>query len=216
MTVRVAVVDDYALVVAGVARLLEPYTDRVQVVEMDANEHPIEPIDVALYDAYAQGQANHHDVDPLLVDDTIERVVMYTWNFSPELIDAARRRGMAGYLSKALHGHELADAIVQVNAGGFVLTSPTNPTGRHRTIGDWPGRDLGLTERESEVLALLTQGFATQRIADTMFLSPNTVKTHFKTLYRKLRINSRSEAVLWGIDHGFRPDNYRERHPNDP
>lgn len=215
MTVTVAVVDDYALVVAGVARLLEPYDHRVEVVEIDANKQPEHPVDVALYDAFAQGQANHDDVGPLLDDDKIERVVMYTWNFAPELIDAARRRGIAGYLSKSLAANHLADAIEHIAAGTFVCSTPPSSKGRPQPKGDWPGRALGLSERESEVLALLTQGFDTRRIADTMFLSPNTIKTYFKSLYRKLDVNTRSAAVLWGIDHGFRPDRYRERQPNN-
>ena len=213
MTVTVAVIDDYALVVAGVARLLEPYEQRVEVVEIDANEHPGHHVDVALYDAFAQGQANHDDVRPLLDDDTIGHVVMYTWNFAPALIDIARRRGIAGYLSKSLAADHLADAIEHIAAGNFVCSTPPTISRTHPK-GDWPGRSLGLSERESEVLALLTQGYDTRRIADTMYLSPNTIKTYFKSLYRKLDVNTRSAAVLWRIDHGFRPDQYRERQPN--
>ena len=213
MTVSVAVVDDYALVVAGVAHLLEPHDDRVDVVEIDANEQPDADVDIALYDAFAQGQANHDDVQPLLDDATIGRVVMYTWNFAPELIDAARRRGIAGYLSKSLNSDELADAIEQIAGGEFVVSEPPAAPGRPQTKGNWPGRALGLTERESEVLALLTQGFDTKRVAATMYLSPNTIKTYFKSLYRKIDVNSRSAAILWGIDHGFRPDHYRNRQP---
>ena len=48
-----------------------------------------------------------------------------------------------------------------------------------------------------------------------MHLSPNSVKSHAKSLYRKLDIHQRGEAILWGIDHGFRPERVRVRHPND-
>jgi DNA-binding NarL/FixJ family response regulator len=208
--VRVAVVDDYELVVAGVARLLEPFGDLVRVVEIDANELPGQPVDVALYDAFAQGQADHDDVQPLLDHAAVSHVVMYTWNFAAHLIDTARRRGLAGYLSKSLTGAELADAIAHVATGKFVVSPPPPSRGRPEGRGDWPGRSLGLTERESEVLALLTQGHDTKQVAATMYLSANSVKTHMKSLYRKLNVHTRSEAILWGIDHGFRPD--RQRH----
>lgn len=214
MTVRVAVVDDYALVVAGVAKLLEPYRDRVRVVEIDANKHPDEPIDVAMYDAFAQGQAHHSDVQPLLDDSDVDHVVMYTWNFAPQLIEAARDRSMSGYLAKSLPADQLVESIERIAHGEFVLSPPPPAPGRPQNRGDWPGRSLGLSERESEVLSLLTQGFDTRRIADTMYLSQNTIRTYFKSLYRKLDVNTRSAAVLWGIDHGFRPDQYRERQPH--
>lgn len=209
MPVNVAVYDDYVLVVAGVARLLEPFTDRIAVVELDANAHPIEPVDVALYDAFAQGQANHDDVQPLLDDDHIEHVVMYTWNFDPWLVAEAQRRGLAGYVSKSVTGQQLAEAIEAATTGQFVVSEPPSRPGRVESPGDWPGRGDGLTERESEVLALYTQGHTTKEVAAIMYLSPNSIKTHAKSLYRKLGVHTRAAAVLWGVDHGFRPDRYR-------
>ena len=215
MPVKITIVDDYEIVVAGVASMLEPYTDRVEVVEIYTNVPPSEPVDIALYDGFAQGQADHADLTPLLADPVVARVVMYTWNFDPGLLQIARRRGLAGYLSKSLPGDRLADDLQRIADDEFVVTDPalTRRLGTH--VGDWPGRPLGLTERESEVLALITQGATTKAIAGTMYLSPNSVKTHVKSLYRKIGVHSRSEAILWGIDHGFRPDRYRERRPND-
>jgi len=210
VTVRVAVVDDYALVVAGVARLLEPFRDRIAVVEIDANMHPVAEIDVALYDAFAQGQANHEDIQSLLDDRSISHVIMYTWNFAPDLIEQGRRRGLAGYVSKSTTAAQLADAIEAVARGEFVV-SAAPPRGRPEGRGDWPGRTYGLTERESEVLALYTQGCTTDEVATIMYLSPNSIKTYSKSLYRKLDVHTRSAAILWGIDHGFRPDQFRAR-----
>ena len=211
MTVSVAVVDDYEIVVAGVAQMLEPFADRVAITEIDANVHPSRPVDIALYDTFAQGQVHHADLVPLLRDPSIGKVAIYTWNFDPQLLAVARSRGLGGYLSKALPAEELADALVLVAGGDFVVSEPA---ARKRLGGDWPGRSLGLTGRESEVLALITQGYATRDIADMMYISPNSVKTHTKSLYRKLDVHSRTEAAMWGITHGFRPDRYRERNPN--
>lgn len=210
-----AIADDYAVVVAGVERLLEPFADRVKVVELVANRVPEGPIDVALFDAFAQGQADNEDLRALLDHDSIRRVVVYTWDFTPTLVETARRRGIGGYLSKALTGAELADAIEQVHQGEFVLSAAPPNRGRQEGRGDWPGRPHGLTERESEVLALLTQGCDTRRIAEIMHLSQNSIKTYSKSLYRKIDVHTRSEAILWGIDHGFRPDHYWERDPGN-
>ena len=70
---------------------------------------------------------------------------------------------------------------------------------------DWPGRREGLTDRESEILALITQGKSNAEVAALTYLSPNTVKSYIRTLYRKIGVDSRTQAVLWGVGNGFRP-----------
>ena len=80
-------------------------------------------------------------------------------------------------------------------------------------LGDWPGRDHGLTAREAEVVALITQGLRNEQIADRMFLSANTVKSYIRSAYRKMRVDNRTRAVLWGVDHGFRPNTIRANTP---
>ena len=72
--------------------------------------------------------------------------------------------------------------------------------------GNWPGRSFGLTQRESEVLALITQGLTNQEIADRAYISINSVKTYVRTAYRKIGVTRRSQAVSWGMQHGFQPD----------
>ncbi len=69
----------------------------------------------------------------------------------------------------------------------------------------WPGQHQGLTARESEVIALVVAGLSNQEIADTAYLSINTVKTYIRTAYRRMGVSTRSQAVLWGLEHGFRP-----------
>jgi DNA-binding NarL/FixJ family response regulator len=211
MTVRVSIYDDYEIVVAGIATMLSPYADRIEIVELNSNTVPMAPVDVTLYDGFAQGQADHHDLDELLVLDHVGHVVMYTWSFDPYLVRVTRERGLAGYLAKSIPAHQLADAIERVAAGEFVVSDPPPAPGRRTSPGDWPGRSLGLTERESEVLALITQGADTATMATTLYLSPNSIKSHVKSLYRKIGVHTRSEAMLWGLDHGFRPDRRRER-----
>ena len=77
------------------------------------------------------------------------------------------------------------------------------------TVGlDWPGREEGLTERESEIMALITQGKSNAEIAAMTYLSINSIKTHIRNAYRKTGVASRSQAVLWGVDHGFKMDRH--------
>ena len=77
---------------------------------------------------------------------------------------------------------------------------------------DWPGRREGLTDREAEILALITQGKSNADVARLTFLSPNTVKSYIRTIYRKIDVGSRTQAVLWGVRNGFTPDHHRIDH----
>ena len=79
--------------------------------------------------------------------------------------------------------------------------------------GDWPGREEGLTARESEVLALITQGLSNAEIADQTCLSINSIKSYIRGSYRKIDVRTRAQAVLWGATHGFLPDRRRKPGP---
>ncbi|MDT5257493.1 MAG: hypothetical protein QOD10_2573 [Mycobacterium sp.] len=63
-----------------------------------------------------------------------------------------------------------------------------------------------------EILALITQGKSNADVARLTYLSPNTVKSYIRTIYRKLGVGSRTQAVLWGVKHGFTPDHHRIEH----
>jgi DNA-binding CsgD family transcriptional regulator len=70
----------------------------------------------------------------------------------------------------------------------------------------------GLSDRESEILTLITQGKSNAEVAALTYLSPNTVKSYIRTIYRKIEVGSRTQAVLWGVKHGFTPDHHRIEH----
>ena len=209
--IQVAIIDDYDVVVVGVANMLEPYRDRVVVAELDTNEPLVDHVDIALYDSFAQPESDHDEVKALIDNPRAAKVVIYTWNFHPDLLDTARDLGVHGYLSKALSARELVGALESVHAGETVISEPATKTTR-TTAGDWPGRSEGLTDREAEILALITQGKNNAEVAALSYLSPNTVKSYIRTLYRKIDVDSRTQAVLWGVRHGFLPDNRRIEH----
>ncbi len=213
--VTVALVDDYDVVLSGLARMLGPYQDRVLVVELDANEPVSTDVDIALYDSFAQPESDHDEVAVLVANPRARRVVMYTWNFHPDLIEAAQDLGVDGYLSKILPARDLVTALEAVHAGETVVSAP--PARDRPPSGlDWPGRSESLTDRESEILALITQGKSNAEVAALTFLSPNTVKSYIRTTYRKIRVSSRTQAVLWGVRHGFTPDHNRLQQWRNP
>jgi len=209
--ILIALIDDYDVVLTGVASMLDPYRDRVLVAEIDANEPLHDNVDIALYDSFAQPESDHEEIEVLVRSPHAKRVAVYTWNFHPNLIDSARRRGAHGYLSKTLPARELVNALEAVHSGQTVISGP--PSRARAAVGlDWPGRREGLTDREAEILALITQGKNNAEVATLSFLSPNTVKSYIRTIYRKIEVGSRTQAVLWGVRNGFTPDHHRIDH----
>jgi DNA-binding NarL/FixJ family response regulator len=206
--ITVALVDDYDVVVRGVANMFDQYSDRVMIAELDSNEPVVEAVDIAMYDSFAQPESDHDEIAALVANRRARRVVVYTWNFHPELVRGAQQQGVHGYLSKTLPARELVAALEAIHAGETVISSA--PARRRSHVGlDWPGRREGLSDRESEILALITQGKSNAEVATLTYLSPNTVKSYIRTIYRKIDVSSRSQAVLWGVRHGFTPDHHR-------
>lgn len=203
--VRLSIIDDFQVIVQGTAALLAPHADQVQLVELVADEAPSEPVDVALLDCFGQAEAHAGIVGEVANHPLVGHVAVYTWNFSPALLERAFELGATSYLSKGLSGSELADAVVATGRGERVVADG-GAVGRPEVGRRWPGRDRGLTEREAEVLTHIAQGKRTREIAESLYLSVNSIKTHTQHLYRKIGVTSRTEAALWGVDHGFRPE----------
>ncbi|MXG88319.1 LuxR C-terminal-related transcriptional regulator [Nocardioides flavescens] len=209
--VRVAVVNDYELVVLGVASLLEPYAERVEVVELDSKMAVRGPVDVVLYDSFAQARVSEDQLRELIGEQSTCKVVIYTWNVSRQLVEDALRAGAAGFVAKGADAEELVASIEAVHAGERVVPGGGDGHGGEpsREPGRWPGQREGLTMREGEIIALITQGFSNKEIAARSYLSINSVKTYIRTAYRKMGVERRSQAVVWGIEHGFEPDSVR-------
>jgi DNA-binding NarL/FixJ family response regulator len=204
-------VDDYDVVVLGVAHMLAPYRDRVRIAELDTDEPLAGTVDIVLYDSFAQPESDHDAIAVLINNPRARRVVVYTWSFQPDLISSACRLGVHGYLSKTLTASDLVAALEAVHAGDIVVSDPP-PRPRSANGLNWPGRGEGLTDRESEILALITQGKGNIEVAALTVLSPNTVKSYIRTIYRKINVASRTQAVLWGVKNGFSPDHHRIDH----
>lgn len=209
MPIRLAIIDDYEVVARGVAHVLTSESDDFAVIELDSQMSVEQEVDIALYDTFAQTQAGGPEVADLIANPRVRKVVVYSWNIQQRLVDAALEQGVAGYLSKALGASELADALVRVHQGEVVVPE-TQEEPSAVAGGEWPGQAQGLSQREAEVVALITQGLSNEDIAAKTYLSINTVKSYIRTAYRKMGVGNRSNAVRWGIEHGFSPD--RERH----
>lgn len=209
-SLRVALVDDYEIVLRGLEMMLRSYGDSVEVIELDLNRTVDTPVHLTLYDTFAATPADGADVHELASNPLAGKVVVYSWDFEETRIQAALANGASGYLSKGLPAAQLVRALHDIHRGeGQVFQGPGGQA--KSSLGDWPGREEGLTQREAEVLALITQGLGNAEIADRARLSVNTVKTFIRSCYRRIGVTDRSNAILWGLDHGFFPDHKRVR-----
>jgi DNA-binding NarL/FixJ family response regulator len=206
---RLAIVDDYPVVVAGVAAFLA--VERIDVVETGAMTAVTSDVDIVLYDTFGQVQGVGIDLEDF-VRDSGAKVVIYSWNLEPQMVEQAIAGGASGYLSKVLTGPEVVAALERIMRGEVVIITGDNETSVGG-VGDWPGRSVGLSPREAEVLALIAQGLSNQEIADRVFISPNTVKSYIRSVYRKIGVERRGQAVAWALINGFKPESLRTVDP---
>ncbi|WP_436795569.1 LuxR C-terminal-related transcriptional regulator [Actinospongicola halichondriae] len=200
--IRLAIVNDYELVVRGLAALVEG-KDWLGVVDLSTDDQVDSRADIALYDTFGAADPDLESVRVLLSSGRVERVAVFTWAFDDEHIGNAMDIGASGFLSKSLAGDDLADALRRIHAGEIVVSDPPEPRASISTGRRWPGQEMALTEKEADVLALITQGLDNRSIADLLYISPNTLKTRVRGLYRKIGAENRVQAALWGIEHGF-------------
>ena len=199
--VVVALVNDFELVVRGLATMLRPFRDRIQVVELDLGRDPEYEVDVALFDAYGHAQLGLDRVSSLVRAPNVDAVAMYTSSATGERARRGPRR-------------RCIRRVVEVDARGRarrrLARGRERPAGGERAVRRGPRtalarHEFGLTSRESEVAAQLAQGMSNKDIAAALWISENTVKTHLKAIFQKTLATSRSQAIVrLAGDAGFR------------
>jgi two-component system, NarL family, response regulator LiaR len=197
--VRVALLNDYEIVLRGLEALLEKYTDSVEVVAAVVGDEATSHADVILYDTFG-----HRADGPKLrevVEANAAKVVVYTWDTHPA--ESFYADGAAACVHKGTPGESLVEVILAVHEGRPVPTADTEAG--EPGNGTVFGQEYGLSQREAEVLAFIAQGLSNQEIADHAFLSINTVKTYIRTAYQKIGVTRRAQAVLWALEHDLAP-----------
>lgn len=204
-TIRLAILNDYEIVVLGLADLLGAHED-FEIVEISTEDTVDSDVDVALYDTFGSVDDELDLVTSMVGDAHVGSVVVFTWEFDQVMIDRALSAGATGVLSKSLTADDLVDSIRRIHAGEVVVSDHPARTGA-ATARRWPGQSMNLTEKEADVLALIVRGLDNRSIAETLYISGNTVKSRIRNLYRKIGVETRVNAALWGVKHGFEPDN---------
>jgi len=191
--VRVAVLNDFDLVVRGVSAMLEPFAEVEVVTDQSGEDGGPADVDVILFDTYGRQGIPWGELQRLAAAH--RSVALLTFTFTEDLLRQAREAGVRGYLWKGITPAALATAVRRL-AGGEEVVS--RPGGHGRVPPDgyrWPFEGVGLTARESEVLALLTEGLNNRAIARSLSIGQETVKSHVREIFRKLGVHTRTEAT---------------------
>jgi DNA-binding NarL/FixJ family response regulator len=200
--IRITLVNDYEIIVKGLQRMLDPFSDRVQVVETKAGGTPDHPTDLVLFDTFAGRRHSLQRVEEMVSDHNIGRVVLYTWDAPQLFLDDAATRAVDGIILKSETGEALVATLERIHAGERV--------GLDGKLGS-EDQSPTLSEREREVLALIAQGATNREIADELYLSIDTVKTHVRHLFSKLGVTNRTLAALKAAEHDVAPPLTRKR-----
>jgi DNA-binding CsgD family transcriptional regulator len=207
--IRLAIVSDFELVVAGVEGMLSAHRDRVVVIELPGEASRPTGVDIVLWDSSAR-PVGEGLVDVCTSAGQGATLIAFDWAGDPAPDDPAGTPDVACHLSKGLTGLELVQALEAVRDHQVMGDRDRGRDDASRS-GRWPGVEEGLTRREAQMLDLIARGLSNQEIAETAFLSINSVKTHIRTAYRKLGVTRRSQAVGWGIRHGMASGDPRDR-----
>jgi two-component system response regulator NreC len=208
VSIRVLIVDDHAVVRAGLRLLLDAEDDIETVGEAgDAREAIFEARstkpDVVLMDVVL-GDKSGIDVTPELIHEQPQaRVLVLSMQDDPRYVREAFAAGAHGYVLKEAADTELVTAVREVARGG----SYVHPALGARMAADAAAANAAehdpLSDREREVLRLLALGHTNQEIAQMLFISVRTAETHRAHIMQKLRLETRAELVRYALAQGL-------------
>lgn len=208
--IRVLVVDDHPIVIGGTRAFLEEVED-IQVIgeayngvmAIEAYQH-LKP-DVTLMDLIMPEMDGIEAIRLITEDDPEAKILVMTSFITDDKVFPAIKAGAMGFLLKDSEPQEMIDAIRNVYKGQPTL---------HPNIARKVLKELGrksednpipdpLTDRETEVLRLLSKGFDNQEIAEKLFVAEVTVRTHVSRILRKLQLANRVQATLYALKKGL-------------
>jgi two-component system, NarL family, response regulator LiaR len=194
--IRVALVNDYMIVLEGLRALLASGDSGIEVVELDINKSPQRTVDVTLLDTYGEIDSLAERVRFLGADPSNGAIVVFSFSDRPGAVRHAIDAGAQGFISKAVPRQQIIDGVTAAAAGDHVVLTQRSQHARIDEAVRWPGRDAGLTERESELLSLLSTGMTNRELGAHLYISENTVKTQLRHLYAKLGVRNRAQAAF--------------------
>ncbi|AMB99769.1 LuxR family transcriptional regulator [Aerococcus urinaehominis] len=205
--IDVLIVDDHEMVRLGVASFINIQADMQVVAEASNGQEGYDLAmsyqpDVILMDVVMDQMDGITATKKILADWPQAKILMVTSFLDDDMLYPALEAGAAGYLLKTSSAQEIAQAIRQVDQGEEVLTDKVSDkirTDQFKKQEKTKHDDL--TKRELEVLLLVAQGKTNQEIAQDLFISLKTVKTHVSNILAKLEVEDRTQATIYAFQH---------------
>lgn len=203
--IKLLIVDDHQMVRLGLSSFMNIQPDIEVVGEAADGESGylkaknLKP-DVILMDLVMDRLDGIGATQKILAEMPEQKILILTSFLDDEKVFPALAAGAKGYILKTSQAAEIASAIRKVASGQDVLSGAVKEKinqQKHRK----PELYDNLSKREMEVLKILAQGLSNQDIADQLFISLKTVKTHVSNIFNKLEVNDRTQATIYAIQH---------------
>jgi len=202
-------IDDHPLFRQGVADLISMDDTLKLVGEAASGEEGLELAkqlnpELILLDLNMKGMDGIATLKAIKAEDVDSRVVMLTVSDSEAHVVAALRAGADGYLLKDMEPEDILKQLRTAGEGRMAISERLTELLAHALREDNQPNDpnqAGLTDRESEILTLISKGLSNKLIARELGITDGTVKVHVKHLLKKLNLRSRVEAAVWAVEH---------------
>ncbi|MGM0107735.1 response regulator [Enterococcus sp. AZ172] len=207
--IKVLLVDDHEMVRLGVSSYLSIQEDIEVIGEAEDGRKGYEKAmelrpDVILMDLVMEEMDGIESTKAILKDWPEAKIIIVTSFIDDEKVYPAIEAGATGYLLKTSTAHEIADAIRATQRGERVLEPEvTSKMMEKMSRRNEPILHDDLTNRENEILMLISEGKSNQEIADELFITLKTVKTHVSNILTKLEVEDRTQAAIYAFKHGL-------------
>lgn len=213
---RIVFADDHKMVREGVIRFLDRLGPNVFVAQADDYGSLItllsrgEHVDLVIVDLLMPGMESLSQIADICAAAKGAPVVVLSGMLNPYVVSECLKHGASGCIPKTYNGMAMTEALKAVLAGNTYVPSYTGPqtdSRRMTGVSDTQGRHDDvfhtLTDRQRQVLHHLVEGRSNQQIANELRVTPSTVKYHLKTIYAKLSVTNRTQAVRIASQSGF-------------
>ena len=206
--IKVLLVDDHEMVRLGVSTYLSIQPDIEVVGEASDGQEGVEKAlslrpDVILMDLVMDNMDGITATKEILAQWPQAKILIVTSYIDDEKVFPAIQAGASGYLLKTSSAQEIAEAVRKTIVGERVIEEEVSEKIQHQDYANQYFLYEELTNREREVLDLIAQGKSNQEIAEILFITLKTVKTHVSNILAKLGVEDRTQAAIYAFKHGL-------------